>query len=332
MLRTRLTEDYGLDVPFIAAGMAFVAMPPLVAAVSNAGGMGTLGASLVPPDALRSLIQAVRSMTQRPFGVNFITQFATEAHIDVCLEEQVPVVSFFWNDPPEALISRLHHGGAKAWMQVGSVSEAQEAVRGGVDAVIVQGSEAGGHNRSTATTFALVPAVVDAIAPVPVIAAGGIADGRGVVAALALGADAVWVGTRLVASQEANAHEEYKQRIVAAGAIDTVRTTIFGPEWPHQPVRVIRNRVVNEWAGREEEVLYSADPTQVIGQTVLGGQQVPLPRFSALLPTPETTGDFEEMCLIAGESAGLVKDIKPAGQIVQEMMEEARQVIERLIN
>ncbi len=95
MLRTRLTEDYGLDVPFIAAGMAFVAMPPLVAAVSNAGGMGTLGASLVSPDALRSLIQAVRSLTQRPFGVNFITQFATEAHIDVCLEEQVPVVSFF---------------------------------------------------------------------------------------------------------------------------------------------------------------------------------------------------------------------------------------------
>lgn len=332
MVRTRLTEEYGLEVPFISAGMAFIGMPPLVAAVSNAGGMGTLGASLLPPDGLRAMIRMIRSLTQRPFGVNFITQFTTETHIDVCLEEQVPVVSFFWNDPPEALISRLHRGGAKAWMQVGSVQEAQQALSCGIDAIIVQGSEAGGHNRSTASTFALIPAVVDAIAPTPVIAAGGIADGRGVVAALALGAEAVWVGTRLVASSEANAHQEYKRRIVAAGVGDTMRTSIFGPEWPHQSMRVLRNRVVNAWVSRENEVVYATDPIQVIGHTVLGGQEVPLPKFSALLPTPETTGDFEEMCLIAGESAGIVKEIIPAGQIVQAMMQEAGQIIEQRLN
>jgi len=307
MLQTRLTREYGLEVPFISAGMAFVGMPALVAAVSNAGGMGTLGAALVPPDGLRGLIRMIRSMTTRPFAISFITQFTEAAHIDVCLEEQVPVVSFFWNNPPEAFISRLRAAGVKVWMQVSSLKEAREAVRCGVDAVIVQGKEAGGHNRSTGTTLTLVPAVVDAIAPVPVIAAGGIADGRGVVAALSLGAEAVWVGTRLVASQEAYAHDEYKQSIVAATASDTVNTTIFGPEWPHQPMRVIRNRVVNVWSKRESDVVYTPEADESIGQTYLGGQPVALPKFSAILPTPDTTGDFEEMCLPAGEGAGLVK-------------------------
>ena len=328
MLQTRLTEAYGLEVPFIGAGMGFVSTPPLVAAVSNAGGMGTLGAALVPPDRLRALIRMTRSMTAGPFGVNIITQFTEEAHLDVCIEERVPVVSFFWNDPPEAFIRRLQAAGVKVWMQVGSLQEAHEVVRCGVDAVIVEGTEAGGHNRSTGTVFSLVPAVVDAIAPVPVIAAGGIADGRGVVAALALGAEAVWVGTRLVASQEAYAHDEYKRRIVEAEASNTVRTTIFGPEWPHQSMRVIRNRVVNEWITREHEVVYPPEPSELIGQTILSGKHVPLPKFSSLPPTPDATGDFEEMALIAGESVGLVKEIKPAGEIVHGMMEEARQIIE----
>lgn len=332
MFHTRFTEEYGLEIPFVSAGMAFVAMPPLVAAVSNSGGMGTLGAALVPPDGLRALIQAIKSMTSRPFGVNFITQFATEAHIDVCIEERVPVVSFFWNEPPKAFISRLHTAGLKAWMQVGSVQEALSAGEAGVDAVIVQGSEAGGHNRSTASTLTLVPAVVDALASVPVIASGGIADGRGFVAAIALGAEAVWIGTRMVASQEASAHVEYKRRIVAASTRDTTRTTLFGPEWPGQPVRVIRNRVVNEWSGREDEAEASSEPGQTIGQTVLGGQAVPMPKFSALLPTPETTGDFEEMCLIAGECAGLIHEVRPAREIIATMVNEAMHIIERRLS
>lgn len=332
MLQTRLTKEYGIDIPFVSAGMAFIAMPPLVAAVSNAGGMGMLGASLVPPESLRTMIRAIRSMTTRPFGVNFITQFTEEAHVDVCLEEHVPVVSFFWNDPPEAFISRLHASGVKVWMQIGSLQEAHEAVRCHVDAVIVQGEEAGGHNRSTGTTLTLVPSVVDAITSVSVIAAGGIADGRGMAAALALGAEAVSVGTRLVASQEAYAHDEYKQRIVAARVSDTIRTTIFGPEWPYEQIRVIRNRVVNEWASRESEVSYTSEPAEAIGQTMLGDQLMVLPKFSALPPIPETIGDFEEMCFVAGESAGLVKEIKPANEIIHEMVEEARQIIAQRLN
>ena len=331
MLRTRLTDQYGLDVPFICAGMGFAGMPPLVAAVCEAGGMGTLGAAPMPPEAVRAMIQQIRSMTSRPFGVNFITRFTEGAHIDVCLEERPPVVSFHWDDPPKAFISRLQAGGVKVWMQVGSTQMAREVADLGIDAVIVQGSEAGGHVRGEASTFVLVPSVVDAIAPVPVIAAGGIADGRGAAAALALGADAVSVGTRMVATHEANVHEEYKRRILAATEADTVVTTLFGPEWPDAPMRVVRNRVVNEWAGRENEVAYTTGPAQSIGRTLMGGEEYVMPKFSAFLPTPETSGDFEEMCMAVGESAGLVKEIKPAGEIVREMMDEARRIIvERL--
>ena len=217
-------------------------------------------------------------------------------------------------------------------MQVGSLAAAREAVRGGMDAIVVQGAEAGGHNKSAVGTFSLVPAVVDAITPIPVIAAGGIADGRGLVAALALGADAVWVGTRFLGSREAYAHQEYKRRLVHASVDDTVRTCLFGPEWPDAPMRVLSNRVVREWSGRDNQTPRLSEPSPIIGSTELLGQQYPMPKFSAVLPTPDTTGDLEEMCLPAGESVGLVKEIKSAEQIVEDMMNEASSLLrERLV-
>jgi enoyl-[acyl-carrier protein] reductase II len=335
MWRTAFTQQYALDVPLISAGMGFVALPAMVAAVSNAGGLGVLGVAPEPAPRFREMIQTIKSLTTRSFGVDFIVEntalgpLTTDEHIDICIAEAVPVVVFFWHFPPAAWVECLHASGAKVWMQLGSLDGAREAVRMGMDAVIVQGSEAGGHNRSTVGTFSLVPAVVEAVAPVPVIAAGGIADGRGVAAALALGAEAVLVGTRLVASQEAYAHDEYKRRILAATAEDIARTALFGPEWPDQPMCVIRNRVVREWAGRDHKTPLSSDPAPIIGRTIVLGQTYAMPRFSAILPTPDTTGDVEEMCLAAGESAGLVKDIKPVTQIVWEMMDEATRIIEK---
>lgn len=326
-MRTRITDEYGIDFPLVSAGMSFIATPPLVAAVSNAGGMGTLGTALIPPEPLAGLIQQVRSLTAKPFGVNFIPHFIEEGHVEVCLEQRVPVVSFHWEDPPEGWITRLRDGGVKVWQQVGSVDAARRAVGRGVHAVIAQGLEAGGHNLGAAGTFALLPAVAEAVDPAPVLAAGGIADGRGVVAALSLGAEGVWVGTRFVASHEAYAHEEYKRRIVAAGVDGTALQTIFGPEWPDARARVLRNRVVEEWAGREDELQPPSGET--IGQTVFGGQPYAMPKFSAALPTPDTSGDFEEMCLVAGEGAGLVREVKGAGEIVREMMEEAERLIRR---
>lgn len=237
MLRTRITADYGLELPIVSAGMAFVGTPTLVAAVSNAGGMGTLGAALAPSDGLRRLIRAVRAQTARAFAVDFITDCVEEEHIDVCLEERVPVVVFFWSLPDATCVRRLRANGTRVWMQIGSVAEATAAAEAGADAVVVQGGEAGGHNGSFATTFDLVPAIVDAIAPVPVIAACGIVDGRGIAAGLALGAEAIWCGTRCLTRPEAGALDLNGARALRASVTETVRKTLFAPDWPERPLK-----------------------------------------------------------------------------------------------
>ena len=269
MLKTRITEQYGLKVPFINAGMAFIATAPLVRAVCNAGGMGMLGIPAMPPDVLQAAIRDVKAVDPACFGVDIIARFSGIEHIEVCVTEKVPVVVFFWDDAPDEWLSRLRAAGIHIWFQVGSVEEAKAALRHGAQGLVVQGSEAGGHNRAAAATFSLLPAVIDAVPSVPVVAAGGIADGRTVAAALALGADAVWVGTRLLASFEAYAHPHYKDRVVAAGVEDTARHLIFGPEFPDASTRGLRNRIVQEWERRDDPPPYKVVPDSelpVIGQ------------------------------------------------------------------
>lgn len=208
---------------------------------------------------------------------------------------------------------------------------ARLAAADGVDLLIAQGSEAGGHNFGTLPTFALLPAVVDAAAPTLVLAAGGISDGRQVAAALALGADGVWVGTRLVASEEAFAHPEYKRRLVEAVGTDARLTPIFGPEMPRfNPMRVLENRVVREYLGREDEVPSDTSGEPVIGSTVFMGREVTLRRFTSWVPVPATVGDLEEMPLLAGQGVGTVRDVRPAGEIVREMAEDAAEILSRL--
>src|SRR4029077_2083374 len=226
--------------------MAFIATAPLVRAVCSAGGMGMLGSAAMPPDVLQAAIRDIKVVNPVSYGVNIIARFAGSEHIEVCVAEKVPVVVFFWDAPPDDWLSRLRAAGTHIWLQVGSVAEARAACRRGAQALIVQGSEAGGHNRAGAAIFSLLPAVIDVVGSLSVVAAGGIADGRAVAAALALGAEAVWVGTRLIASFEANAHPEYKDRVVAAGVEDTTRHLIFGPEFPDASTRGLRNRIVRE--------------------------------------------------------------------------------------
>jgi NAD(P)H-dependent flavin oxidoreductase YrpB (nitropropane dioxygenase family) len=331
-IATQLTESYGIRHPFVVAGMGFAGMrPPLAVAICEAGGIGSVGVAAMPPPALRRLITAVRAQTSAPFDVNLLGVFATPEHIEVCAEERVPIVSFHWGHPERAVIERLHQAGCRVWEQVGSTDNAIRAVADGVDAIVAQGSEAAGHNYGELPTFVQVPSIVDAVSPVPVLAAGGVSDGRGVAAALALGADGVWVGTRMVATVEANAHEEYKRRLVAARGTDTVRTSILGPDMPHfNPYRVLRNRVIEEFSGREAEVPTDVSSQPVVGKMTLGGEEVPLRRFNSFPVIPEMSGDFDELAMPAGEGVGLVRSIEPAAAVMERMMAEAESIIAKL--
>jgi NAD(P)H-dependent flavin oxidoreductase YrpB (nitropropane dioxygenase family) len=261
--------------------------------------------------------------------VNVIVPFGQDAQIDVCLEERVPVLSFSFGDPG-AWIERTRAAGARVVQQIGSVAEARRAARAGVDLVIAQGVEAGGHLAGAVATTVLVPRVVDAIAPTPVAAAGGIADARGVVAALALGAEAVVLGTRFLATPEAAAHPDYKARVVAASEDETVNTMLFGGGWPAAPHRALRTPFVETWREHEARGQEQRPDEPVLGETTFAGQRIPVPRFASLPPTVQTTGDIDSMALLAGQSAGLVDGIEPAASIVARLVADAERVVARL--
>ncbi|MEM9454391.1 MAG: nitronate monooxygenase [Myxococcota bacterium] len=325
-LATRFTERYQLRTPVAMAGMAFAGMtPPLGIAVSEAGAMGSIaGVGILPLPAVDALVSGVQAGTSRAFHVNFITLYTQDAHIDLMIDKKPAAVSFHWGHPTVAWIERLHAAGIDVWEQVGSVDDARRAVDDGVDLVVAQGAEAGGHNFSTAGTFALTPAVVDAVGDQAlVLAAGGIADGRGLAAALMLGADGAWIGTRFVATAESPVADAYKDRLVEAKTSDTVRTHIFGREQPQfNPIRVIRNRIVTEWHERVAEVPTDSDQP-IIGRMDLLGQPTELRRFTNLVPMAGTEGDFDELPLLAGEGVGLIGDLPPAAAVVASLREGA---------
>jgi enoyl-[acyl-carrier protein] reductase II len=337
-LQTRLTRAYGLRHPIVGAGMGFYALPELVAAISNAGALGVLGAAVTAPPILQAEIQQIKSLTGNLYGVDLVNDstapFVTDAHIDVLVAEQVPIVVFFWDPPSQAWVDRLHAAGAEVWMQVGSLTGALDAAALGVDVFIAQGGEAGGHQRGVfegvvTPRAELVPLVAEAVAPALVLGAGGIADGETLADALREGADGAWVGTRFASSVESYAHDQYKQRVLAAKFPgDAVVTTMFGPEWPDKPLRVLRDRVVNQWAGREDQIPNPPPPPAVIGETIFNGAPYAMPKFSVILPTRDTTGDYEEMAWTAGiVSAQRIYEILPAAQIIEEMVEDAHRIL-----
>lgn len=329
MLRTRVCDLLGIEVPIIAAPMGpYISSLELAAAVSNAGGLGIISFGANPPPILRQQIRGLRTLTDKPFGVNLLLQFPVEEHFAVCVEEKVPVLSFFWGDP-SPYIERAHAAGIKVLDQVGSVAAARRSARAGVDVVIAQGMEAGGHVAGEVTTMVLVPRVVETVTPTPVVAAGGIGDARGLVAALALGAEGISLGTRFLATPEANAHPAYKQKVLEASEADTVKTILFGGGWPDAPHRVLRTPFVEEWLGQEARGSEQRPDEPVIGQENFGGQAVAVQRFAALPPSFEAKGDIDSRCLLAGQSAGLIHEVKPAATIVRELVEEARRIVEQ---
>jgi nitronate monooxygenase len=328
MRTTTLCHQLGLTYPLFLAGMGGgISGPELVAAVSNAGACGVLGMGGLPAPYIRQQIRRVRALTDKPFGVNLLLPLLQEGQIDACLDEKVPILVLFWGDPTP-FVAEAHRRGIKVFIQVGSVEEAAAAAGAGVDAVIAQGNEAGGHVKSTTALSTVVPAVVEVVKPVPVIASGGVADGRGLVAALSLGAQAISMGTRFLASQEAQAPREYKERIVQGTAEETVYTQLFDIGWPDAPHRVLRNKAVAEWeaAGRPPTGKRPGEGT-VVGSMPLADTLVDVVRYAVFPPKPGFTGDLDYVALYAGESCSLVHDIKPAAQIVREVMREAEEVI-----
>jgi nitronate monooxygenase len=319
-LETALTRRLGLTTPIVQGPMGDLSLPALAAAVSNAGGLGILGLTWAPPDEIGPLIEETRSLTGRPFGVNLVLAWDQHERLARVLEAGVTIVSLSWGDPGPYLPA-LREAGALSILTVGSAEDAAAAVAAGVDIILAQGIEAGGHVVGQAGTIALVPAVVDASGAAPVIAAGGIADGRGLAAALMLGAAGVCCGTRFLASEEAYAHPDHKRRVLEARETDTCYSTLFDGGWPDAPHRTLINRVVADWiaAGRPVSGERPGEGAS-IGRTADGS---PISLYDDVSVTPDIDGDLEKLPLYAGQSAGLVSAIQPAGEIVAEMTADA---------
>jgi NAD(P)H-dependent flavin oxidoreductase YrpB (nitropropane dioxygenase family) len=339
-LHTVLCDMLRIQYPVLQAGMGAVAMGELVAAVSDAGGFGVLGAAGLMPDEIRDEIRKIRELTDKPFGADllmpedlvhmtdeakaYITQIppdrmeslgvykimlkpnAVQEQVDVLIEEKVDaIVSGLGN--PGWMVQRAHEAGIRVGAVTGNESDAVKTSESGIDYVVACGHEAGGHTGRIGT-MALIPQVVDAV-KIPVLAAGGIGDGRGLVAALALGAIGVWVGTRFIPTYEAWGHENYKNRILEISDRDTVVSKAYSGK----TLRVIRNKYTDEWAKRENEIL--PFPLQILnieGNEAIGGMKY---------------GDVEYGCMPAGQISGLIKEMRSAGDVLKEMVEQAEGII-----
>ena len=309
-MRTRLCERLGIELPVIQAGMSLFTSADLVAAVSNAGGLGSLGAWRRPADELARELARIRDRTERPFAVNHVVPALDEAGFAVTLAARPAVISLALGDPGP-LVARAHEAGSLVMQQVSTVAQARQAADRGVDVIIAQGAEGGGFVGSVAA-LALIPQVVDAVRPLPVVAAGGIGDGRGLAAALVLGAEGINVGTRFLASEEAPISPAWKRMIVEAAGEDAVLVEALNAINPMPGrygygtvTRTLRTRFVDRAQG----------PADIEGL-----------RRELVAATKE--GRAHELLPVAGQSAGLIHDILPAGEIVRRIVAEARLAFE----
>jgi nitronate monooxygenase len=329
LLRTPVCDLLGCEHPIVQAGMGGVARSELAAAVTEAGGYGLLGMVREKPELIRREVRAVRERTDRGFGVNLIPYGTDPALLEeelaACFEERVHSLCFFWDVRPD-LIGRAKRAGCKVLYQVGRLEDAIAAERAGADAIICQGNEAGGHVHGTVGSIVLLPQVAQAVS-VPVIASGGFATGSGLVAALALGAQAIHCGTAFLATAESFAHDVHKRRIVEAGSEDTVYTDIFAINWPpRSPVRTLRNSVTESWGGP----WLGHGPDDFSRVQVAEEEGRPVYRFSTDSPLRSMAGDLEQLPPFAGQSCGLVTGIRPAAEVIEAIMAEAGQVLARL--
>lgn len=317
MIKTPICDLLGIEHPIALGGMGSGTNPELVSAVSNAGGLGALGCHGLRPEQVNERTGSIRRQTNKPFGLNFLLFHAREDSFAAALELRPAVMQFAWARPDQdlrAYVERSHAAGCLVTYMAGTVAEATRAVEAGADILIAQGSEGGGHVGWMAS-MPLIPMVVDAVAPVPVLAAGGFADGRGLVAALALGADGILLGTRFLATVESPLHQNFKQAIVESDGHDTQLSEIpdiaSGLVWPGAMIRSRRNRFIERWAGRE----WALRRDQAAAAEGLAAAR--------------KSGDIEEGSLAMGQDAGLIHDIPPAGDVVTRIAAEAEEILRK---
>ncbi len=305
-MKTRITDIFNIEYPIFQGGMAWVAEHNLAAAVSEAGGLGIIGAGGAPAAFVREQIQKVKAATDKPFGVNVMLMNPEADEIaQIIVEEQVQVVTTGAGNPAKYM-DQWKAAGVKVVPVVASVAMARMMERGGADAIIAEGMESGGHIGS-ATTMTLVPQVVDAVG-IPVVAAGGIADGRGFAAAFMLGAEGVQIGTRFVVATESIVHENYKAMLIKAKDIDS---TVTGMSHGH-PIRSIRNKMTREYLRLEKE----GTDFMELEKLTLGG-----------LRKAVMEGDVVNGSVMAGQIAGLIKKEQPCKEIITEIMQEAQNLL-----
>jgi enoyl-[acyl-carrier protein] reductase II len=316
-MRTRLTELLDIEHPIMLAGMGGVSYHALVAAVSEAGGIGTLGASTMPADELPLEMAAVRGLTSKPFGVDLLTAMPgqVERGIQSVVDGGARIFVAGLGVPRES-IDLLHSKNVLVGSMCGKVRHAISAVASGVDFVVAQGTEGGGHT-GTVATMALVPQVVDAVGDkVPVVAAGGLYDGRGLAASLALGADGVWVGTRFIATPEARAVNGYKETLLSTPEDGTV----ISRSYTGKTCRVVRNEWTNHFEQHPEEL--QPFPNQAIASGQAGANHLGFPSGTEV----DVTREF----MPCGQGVGAIHQLVPAAELVRSMMAEAEAMIDRL--
>ena len=304
-----------MEHPIVQAPIGPAAVPRLAAAVSNAGALGMVSLTWAPDAA--EVIRQTAALTSRPFGANLVLEWDQHRRLDQALQTGLRIVSLTWGDPGP-YVGQVHEADGLVLQTVGGTQEARRAVAAGVDVIVAQGWEAGGHVLGGVATLPLVPALVDAVAPVPVIAAGGIGDARGVAAVLALGAQAAWLGTRFLLAEETPVHEEYRRRLIAAAETDAQwYADLFGVGWPGAPHRALRNSTAQAWeaAGRPGPGRRPGEGEEIASQD--DGR--PIVRYSSALPLEGTTGNIEALSLWAGQSVALARRTQPAADIVAEL-------------
>jgi nitronate monooxygenase len=314
MVRTPVCELLGIEQPIVQAPMS--AIPELAAAVSNAGGLGMLALTWSTPAG--DPVRETAALTDRPFGGNFILNSDQHRRVDQALEAGMRIVSLMWGDPA-GYVEQVHDAKGLILHTVGSTDEAKRAVASGVDVVVAQGWEAGGHVWGQIGTLPLVPAVVDAVAPVPVIAAGGIGDARGVAAVVALGAQAAWLGTRFLLAREMPLHEQYRRRVMEADETDAQwYPDLYEVGWPDAPHRVLRNSTAAGWEAAGRPPLESRPGVGDVIAHFASGEAIV--RYEPGAPMIGTIGDIEALSMFAGQSVALARQLQSAAEIVAELV------------